>query len=385
MYFASNRNGQGASEFDEEGNPKGVSYKDNRIMASKLHGNTFCEPYVFCHVNHPIESMTAVKEDLCAMAFFCTEITDFANSQASIWYTSVPSVVCPTITDVELLTPLVSAGDYAHFLLTIRNDGNMHITGATAMLLDEQGNEVSSGRIEFTDQTRQVSVWNPPEGMEVGDQVNLAMAPLTKTALRTGSALTRVATPRGDAASGAAAAADASTPVVAAPLSSEGEELGRLLSGDEAGFALSDYELSPGKKAVYAVALQVPADWSGERTVTVGLRDTRYVGVANVSGDNDPLLMNGMNTVKDGSLLSVAASVGADHDVNQDAPVSVEEKDAAGPTPAAPRGSAAAKTADPLSLGGAAALAIGAASAGLLAYSARRQANESDEGTGRLP
>ena len=423
VYFPSNRNGQGETEFDEDGNPKKVSFKDNRIMASKLQNGVFCDPYVFCHVDHPIESLTAVKEHLRAMAFFCTEITDFANSKASIWYTSVPSVVCPTITDAELLTPLVSAGDYVHFLLVIRNDGNTHIKGATATLIDEQGNEVSSGKIEFTEETRQVSVWNPPEGMEPGDEALLSTTPITKTALRTGETVNTVAVPADNRSTYPASrtvVARASVPHAegGAKMLTLGEDASKANSGAggtqdsvlsvfEKGVGLDEFELAPGKKAVYAVALPVPEDWSGERTVTVGLRDVRYVGVAEVASDSDPLVLENMSTVKDASLLAVSASVGADHDVNQDAPVSMyaknqddhgsdgkdDEKSSTNVVPksntvpkAGTSGSsskitptATAKTDDVVPVGGVAALAFGAASAGLLAYSARRQANEEAE------
>lgn len=419
IYFSSNRNGQGESDFDEEGNPKKVSFKDNRIMASKLQNGMFCDPYVFCHVNHPIESLTAVKEHLRAMAFFCTEITDFASSQASVWYTSVPSVVCPTITDTELLTPLVSAGDYAHFLLTIRNDGNMHIKGATATLVDEQGNEVSSGAIEFTEQTRQVSVWNPPEGMEPGDEVALSMAPITKTALRTGATINNVATPRGTATAGgqstppssrtvaARAGASLAATTAAAPLSLGedagstgadavgGEAQGSVLSVFEKGPGLDEYELAPGKKAVYSVALPVPEDWSGEHQVTVGLRNVRFTGVSELASDGDPLVLEDSSVAKKPSSLTVAANAGANHEVNQDSPVTVQTKDggtvskssketssgsSSNSSSKASIASTTAKTADPLPIGGVAALAVGAASAGLLAYTARRQANEEAEG-----
>ena len=384
------------SNFDYN-DPEKQDIADNRIMATKIHHGKFCDPYVFSHVKHPMESLSAVRLRNAATAFISTEITDFDKSQATIWYTAVPSVVCPTVLDVSLRTPLVSAGDYAHFFLTIRNDGNMHLTGGRVALLDEDGAKVTEGPIGFSEETRQYSVWNLPNGVEEGETVSIDAVPITKTMLRDGVPFASQTKPVSAATKPAPAIREKAQETLlvgqAGGLTAQNgdaqggtQDTRRLSSGtmflSDAEFGHSDFELAPGKTAVYSAALRIPEDWEGERSVSVVMTYASYEGVEDVAADYNPVKMDGMSFAKGAASLTVSNSANAASEANQDAPVTVSseaEPDPQSTTKPTAKKAKTANTADSMPLGGIAALAVGAASAGMLAYTARRKANESAE------
>ena len=390
IYWAVGRNGVGEVDYDAQGNAKPVQVTDNRIMATKLYKGTYCDPYVLCNMRHPVDQMCTFAHGSSTMSLLTVTIDDFANSLASLWYTEVPVCVCPTMLSSTLLTPLVSAGESAEFHVTIRNDGNVHITKATVALIGDDGQEVSTANLEFSKDTLQASVYNPPA--ETAEGKVMTIGPRFAGGYSLGK-------PR------AAETEDASQKDILQTLTLFTAE---KAYADEAGDLLNveaNYELAPGKTAVYAAKLPVPADWSGTHQVSLKIKDVDYVGTAALE---EPFLRGEVGSrflassfVDELSDLQVSDELGADHDVNQDAPVTVRRKDnddggesdssddegssddsSSSKQPSTASGNSNAKkttsTGDDIPIGPVT-VVLGAAAAGLAAYSARRQALERNE------
>ena len=371
VYYVAQRNGMDEYAFDDKGNPTEVEIRDNRIMACKLYKGSFGEPYTLAHLGSvPRENLVSMGHLGAAVAFLSNAIGDFAFSSADLWYTVVPSVVAPTLLGATIRMPVVAAGDYAHFLVTIRNDGNVHLTGARADLLDKNGQVVSTGFIEFSSLTLQPSVWNPPAELQEGVNVLAEPAPITKSGLAAGP---------------------------------------QLLGTD------SGYELPPGKTAVYNASLMIPEDWEGTYKVRIRIGDVTWVGADGVSSDSAPIKLESLDREPEGIDVSVTTEFEEGVNRTQNAPVTViSKKGDDGPEPSEDDGSGggsgsgsgsgggsgsgsgagqgsgsgqgnASKTGgatpdmgDAGTLGTAAA-ALGALGAGMVAYSARRLAVEQEE------
>lgn len=413
IFWSVGRNGIGEVKYDAQGNASPVQTTDNRIMATKLYKGTFCDPYVLSNMRHPVDQMCSFAHNASRMSLLTITIDDFANSLASLWYTEIPVCACPTMLSSTLLTPLVSTGDNAQFVLTIRNDGNVHIKGATVALIGDDGQEVSTAKLTFSKETLQASVYNPPAETASGKVMTIG------SKYADGGTLDKPRPAEGEA-----------EPQLYTLFGAEkayADELGGLLNVG------ADYELAPGKTAVYSAELPVPADWTGEHLVSIKIKNVDYVGTATLEedflqGNTEPRLLVS-SFAGDPSSLQVSDELGANHNVNQDAPVTARRKDDGGndgdgngnasdgdgndgdgddgngnpsgdeneakdsnqtSTPATnqpgttspnPKGSASRTSAatDDNLLFGPLGIALGAAAAGFAAYSARRQALEGNE------
>ena len=380
IYWSVGRNGVGEVDYDEQGNATPVQITDNRIMATKLYKGAFCDPYVLSNISHPVDQMCTFAHGASNMCLLTTTVDDFANSLASLWYTVIPACVCPTMLSSTLVTPLISAGESAEFLITIRNDGNIHITGATVALIGDDGQEVSTANLEFSQETLQASVYNPPA--EVASGKMMTVGPRYAGGYTLGK-------PR-PAETQEESQEETPQTFTLGPEKAYADEIGGLLNVNEA------YELAPGKAAVYSAKLPVPADWSGSHMVSLKIKDVRYLGTAVIeeyfmsANDGSGLLLSSF--AEEPSKLQVSNELGADHDVNQDAPVTVRNKKNNSSEESDPASSSSGKkaaatgdtknlaaTGDDVLFVGPLGVALGAAAAGLAAYSARRQALEDDE------
>ena len=296
IFYSQNKHGIAGYEYDEDGNPTPIEVHENRIMASKLYKGAFCDPYVLANVSHTIEGITFASQTSDSLNFLVTAIDDFSSSSASLWYTAVPAVSAATILGMALMTPLVAPGDDARFLVTLRNDGNVHLTGATVEMVDESGSAVASTYVPFGEDTLQASVWNPPEDATEGNTV-VATPQFKKatTFMRRRGFFSRAASQV-------------------------------LLNTSE------DYELAPGKTGVYAAMLTVPEGWEGDHQVTLRVKSTTWVKTAGIEMEDDPILL-ASTAPGEGETLQVTRDAGVDNDVNQDAPVSVQEKGGDEPEP----------------------------------------------------
>ena len=356
VYFPQGRAGVGEIAYDDDGNPTTTDVYEFNIVSAKLHNGVFSDPFILAHVNHSMESIAYIYANDKSMAFLSASITDFSTSTADLYLTRVPSVVCPTLLGAEPVIPLVAAGDDAELMLTIRNDGNIYLSGVTVRFLDGGGDLIDSCYLSFGQDTLQGSIWNPPEELSEDEQV--LIAPMLSTQEADG-------------------------------LSLQALEPQDLLNVG------ADYELAPGRKAVYKVVLPIPRNWRGEKFISIELADPDYVRSEGLLMDENPVILEGVSFAKEGNLqLTVSGDADVDHNINQDAPVSVRKKGGEptpepepepgpGPKPEPtptpkpePKPETTPATGDASELGAAALLA--AAGAGMVAYSTRRTALEQE-------
>ncbi|MBR2789001.1 MAG: hypothetical protein IKD70_00055 [Eggerthellaceae bacterium] len=158
IYFAQNRSGVVGREYDEEGNSTPIEADENRLMALKIYNGVFTDPYVLCNVKHPMENIVCLSPETGAMLFLSAGITDFSSSKASMWVTAVPCTAVFTILGAAAVPPVMAAGDVANILVTLRNDGNVHLTGAQMTIRDEDGQVLASEWLPFSTETLQASM-----------------------------------------------------------------------------------------------------------------------------------------------------------------------------------------------------------------------------------
>ena len=402
VYYTENRSGGIGREYSEDGGSSELIEADeNRLMACKIYSGTFTDPYVLANVEHPMENIVCLAPMNGAMTFLSAAITDFSASEASLWLTAVPCVACFTLLAAAAVPPVVAAGDSAHILLTIRNDGNVHLTGAQVTVRDDNGTVMDDVFLPFNTATLQTSAWNPPEGLEEGEAV--IVEPTYASMKRRGGDTVEDIRPGMSHATPAFPSATTTQAVMrfdgnAKTRTAEGVpgapmHKARLLGADPNG------ELPPGKTGVYAVEVEIPADWEDDHYLTVTIGDPEWVAASTLPGDEEPIELT---SVSDAGLLelgSVPPEAGVDDEMTQDAPVTVRKADdepggdepggdePGGDDPPSGGGEGGGgggggsdphvppvgDTAGPI-LGATAALA--ALSAGFAAYSARRTANE---------
>ncbi|MBR2789827.1 MAG: hypothetical protein IKD70_04320, partial [Eggerthellaceae bacterium] len=345
IYFGQNRSGVVGREYDDEGNSTPIVADENRLMALKIYNGKFTDPYVLCNVAHPMENIVCLSPETGAMLFLSAAITDFSSSKASMWLTAVPCTAVFTILGAAAVPPVVAAGDVANILVTLRNDGNVHLTGAQMTIRDEDGQLLASEWLPFSTETLQASMWNPPQELVEGEVVMLEPN------------LTNVRTRRAG-----------------------------LLNAGVNG------ELAPGKTGVYAAHFTLPEDWSDDHFVTVTLGDPEWVAAPSLPGDENPVTLDASLQSGRLGLASAPPEANVDYETTQDAPVTVRKADdpggdtPGGDTPGGdtPGGNTPGGGGTVPAVGDAAGPALGAAAAiaalgaGFAAYSARRAANEAE-------
>ena len=181
---------------------------DYRIMACKLHGGRFSEPFVFAELDHPVDLVELVSSTPACMAFVATSVVDGMSGKGDIWYTAMPNVRSITVLACEALGEYVFPGEKAVLKVSVRNDGNTYLSGFTARMRDLTAGTTGSEevRVTFDAATLMQSAFNPlVEGSTIGELQNVE----------------------------------------------------------------PDYSLAPGKSAVYQVEFTVPNDWKGTKKVTV--------------------------------------------------------------------------------------------------------------------
>ncbi|MBQ3387022.1 MAG: hypothetical protein IJG53_06820, partial [Eggerthellaceae bacterium] len=280
IYFAQNRSGVVGREYDEEGNSTPIEADENRLMALKIYNGVFTDPYVLCNVKHPMENIVCLSPETGAMLFLSAGITDFSSSKASMWVTAVPCTAVFTILGAAAVPPVVAAGDVANILVTLRNDGNVHLTGAQMTIRDEGGQVLASEWLPFTTETLQASMWNPPQELREGEAVMLEPN------------LTNVRTRRA----------------------------GLLNAG-------ANGELAPGKTGVYAAHFTLPEDWSDDHFVTVTLGDPEWVAASTLPGDERPVTLDASLQSGRLGLASAPPEANVDYETTKDAPVTMRKID----------------------------------------------------------
>lgn len=374
IYYPENRYGDIGGTYDEDGNYTPNEVAQTRMMACMLHDGLFSHPYIFSHLNHPMEQMIYLGTDKKCMSFLSVEVTSFAWQRASYWLTQVPAVACPTLMGCASDSPLVEAGRDACFLFTVRNDGNVYLTGAKATMYDESGTQIEQRYVGFRTSNRQISVWDKPAGF---GEAPVTVSPHDPFVVDTPTAFQARATSFVDSLRTANIRGDAD----GVPYQADYED--------------EDAPLAPGDTAVFATYFTIPADWEGNHTVTFTLSDAEFISAEAMPTETNLVNMGHVTFDKTPISFTVQAGGYADEGLLQDAPITVEETGDAEPggdtptpggdTPApggetpAPKGGQTPPTGDPTWTGSGTAALAGLGAAAFAAYSARRTAIENEE------
>ena len=211
----------------------------HHMMACYLVNGKFCEDFVICDLDHPVDDFAVAGVDFGGASIFTTlEITDADKSIGTVRYLAIPYV---SALEVKALTPsddFIIAGTTGHFQIDVFNHGNVIITGFTATMHDKE-----SG----TDLTYVIDTIEPSN-----IRVNSTNGKWAESIKLKPSSV--------DGSNGPA----------------QNTTLGL---SDEAASGW----LMPGKLMSYVVSYDIPADWHDERTVTMELTDYKYVKVEAVS------------------------------------------------------------------------------------------------------
>lgn len=374
LYYIDSRVGGAGDEIDPvTGKATPVDDDIYRIKASKLIEGKFTDSFEFCELDHPVDTLLPILFEGSGSTFITSEITDADKSQATIGHIFVPHAIAAEIDGFRPRDHFVCAGRPCVFVLTLRNHGNVVISGFDVDLIDpDAGNAVVS--------TAHVGELDP-----------------SKMSLNTQS--------RNWSAAAEEADAKAAMGILGAQAESAGWPLGDQDKFTELSPSLSKGQLMPGKAVDYEVTFQIPEEWDGEehKKVIVRVHDAWASEDLLASSGIEAPLMTGFHKGKEGelSILSVTGegvlvdpeegwtTDGADDPDDPDDPVnpkptpkpSPNPKPSPSPTPS--RGQADSRTLpstdDPLAFTGPLSMVLGGMGAGLVAYGARRKLVEREE------
>ena len=138
IFCIENRDGWAGDEIDDAtGKSTGSTTKTiNRIKASKYVGGKFCEDFVFCELDHPVDTLEAMTLNGDANTFIASEIIDAEHSVARMHYIAVPHCFASTVESFRTLDDFALAGKPCTFKMTVRNHGNMIIRGFSVDFID---------------------------------------------------------------------------------------------------------------------------------------------------------------------------------------------------------------------------------------------------------
>ena len=356
LVFARNIEGKAGQEFDESGNPTGeITANKHRVMASVCVDGLFSTPFPVADMDNPVDSLSNISSgaDGSSYAFAYSVIKDMTTSTADVRFANVPAVV--TATPLSLISDrlFVLAGSEEQFTMTLRNDGNVIMTGCTVEFRDRETGALieRKERFAFTSENVVESAWTPE---------------LFESAGVTGS-------------EGAVDEPRYPDDAIAAT----GVKGAHILADP-----LSEGALLPGRTTTYQISFTIPADWRGTKKTYIVLKDYQFIvpGTRLAAGEDGGVLQFSLPHDECPTCdVDVHQEVAAyDPDLG-DSVVTKEGDPAGGGAPAQNAGSKApsakravasmAKTGDKAGLTAAGLLAT-AAVAGMTAYTARRLENE---------
>ena len=163
VLYVENTDGKVGQTYDEEGNPIAVMGKHFRIFASTLAGDLFTEPFVMCELDHPVDQITTFLTSGGMLSALATHIVSAEQSKAELHGIEVPLVACATPTGAVATSGAVVPGAAGEsFMVTVRNDGNTLLTAGTIDLYREGSSQpFSSASIGFGMNARMVSIYDP--------------------------------------------------------------------------------------------------------------------------------------------------------------------------------------------------------------------------------
>lgn len=378
ILYLQNQDGVGELVYDKNGESRPAKKASHKIMACICSGDVFSQPFALAEIKHAQDSILAADGGSDCYAFITSCITDMATSQADMYYTTVPVATGIDIQGFAAEYQFVTQGkEDQPFILTVKNVGNVILKGVKLQLCEAETGKVADERyVDFTKEALCASIWNP----ELYDDPDPELVELAQVYPETMMA---------------ANSTDAN--VLLDPANSN--------------------VLLPGQTGQYRALFSIPADWHG--TVNVKLVPTEYRYDTVVTATNDPTADETPHAMAylpaDGFNLTAEVLVHDENDPTEQevddsqvwklvngeyVPVNVTEGavDGAVPpedaTPTTPitettvekDGKTTKETATPMRLAASgdnaawslAGLAATAAAAGIVAYSARRAALESD-------
>lgn len=163
VLYVENTDGKVGQTYDEEGKPVAVMGKHFRIFASTLIDELFTEPFVLCELEHPIDQITTFLTSGGMLSALATHIVSAEQSKAELHGIEVPLVACATpLGAIANLGAVVPGAASESFTVTVRNDGNTLLTAGTVDLYREGSNQpFSSASIGFGANARMASIYDP--------------------------------------------------------------------------------------------------------------------------------------------------------------------------------------------------------------------------------
>ena len=190
IFWPQSRDGDQVKDVDNNGEVKTSNEKLCQIMACRVWGaDHFSDPFVIADLPHDADQLSVVGVQGSALDLLITEVAKTAKAKkdksgeyleygANLWRTRIPHVKSVTALGAEAPNPRVAPGSEAPFDVTVRNDGNMFLSGCTiAMFLD--GQEVSSKELTFSKDSLRESTFNESDGKGnlQGVESDYALAP----------------------------------------------------------------------------------------------------------------------------------------------------------------------------------------------------------------
>lgn len=355
VFYLVNQEGDAGQAYDDEGNPTSTEkIARHSIYACVCVDDLFTKPFPLAVVNHAIDALENAYVG-SAYSFIATCITSMSGKSADIYYINVPALATAVPVGVAAENSFVCAGASGEpFLMELRNDGNVILTGCTVELRDadlpEPRNIVSTrAGFRFDRGALTGSIWNPD----------------------------LLASPYSESAEARDAATEEEKPTYAP------ETLAALGIGEDHVLVnpAASGSLLPGHSGQYRIRFDIPKNWaSGYKNVYITCKDFTYDLVTYGPGDsvvNHPTSLGADNSHK----VTVSASHSDGGQALGDALLSQEGQSSGGQAGAdadSGKGSQMAQTGDgaPATIAG---LVLAAAAAGAVAYSARRRAVEREE------
>ena len=163
VLYVENTDGKVGQTYDEEGEPVAVMGKHFRIFASTLINDLFTEPFVLCELEHPIDQITTFLTSDGMLSALAAHIVSAEQSKAELHGIEVPLVACATpLGAIANLGAVVPGAASESFTVTVRNDGNTLPTAGTVDLYREGSNQpFSSASIGFGANARMASIYDP--------------------------------------------------------------------------------------------------------------------------------------------------------------------------------------------------------------------------------
>ena len=212
LYWPAVREGVPGYEYSKEGEGNArEEVEEHRVLSSRLRGGKFGKPFVFCQVPYDMDTLvTCGSQKSVAMSFLSTNLTDRRRGIGEVRYTAMPYVRCANAIGIQTVGEYAFPGVKCPFNVTIRNEGNVPLSGCTIRLHKRgaKDNKLDTlTKITFNKQTLIASNYNP----KMSDGTLKDVEP--------------------------------------------------------------DYALAPGQTSVYAVQLKVPSNWEGKVQASVTAQD----------------------------------------------------------------------------------------------------------------